>query len=70
MSMRLFLLEDSAEGSLSRLLQTLGVRFKPQATLEEAVCGDHVDSKKNALIPSLPSYSQTCHKEPPFYHAL
>jgi hypothetical protein len=43
MNTRLILLEDPAEGSLSRLLQTLGVHFKPEATLEDAVCGDNVD---------------------------
>ena len=50
MNTRLVLLEDSAEGSLSRLLQTLGVHFEPQASLEEAVCGDNINSNKKSVL--------------------
>jgi len=51
MSTRLFLLEDSAERSLSRLLQELGVHFEPQASLQEVFSGDNTNSnKKNVLI--------------------
>src|SRR5215470_6737810 len=51
MSTRLVLLEDSAERSLSRLLQELGVHFEAQASLEEVFSGDNTNSnKKNVLI--------------------
>src|SRR5204863_9346710 len=50
MSMRLVLLEDSAERSLSRLLQTLGVHFELQASLEEALCGDNINSSKKRVL--------------------
>src|SRR5205814_519426 len=50
MSTRLVLLENSSETSLSRLLQTLGVHFEPQGSLEEVVCGDDINSKKSVLI--------------------
>ena len=50
MSTRLVLLEDSAEGSLSRLLQELGVHFEAQASLQEVFSGDNINSKKNVLI--------------------
>jgi hypothetical protein len=51
MSTRLFLLEDFAERSLSRLLQELGVHFEPQASLQEVFSGDNTNSnKKNVLI--------------------
>ena len=50
MNTRLVLLEDSAEGSLSRLLQTLGVHFELQASLEDAVCGDNINSNKKSVL--------------------
>jgi hypothetical protein len=53
MNARLVLLEDSAERSLSRLLQELGVHFEPQASLQEVFLGDNTNSnsnKKNVLI--------------------
>src|SRR5437763_14614947 len=50
MSTRLVLLENSSETSLSRLLQTLGAHFKPQASLEEALCGDNVNSNKKRVL--------------------
>ena len=51
MSTRLILLEDSAERSLSRILQELGVHFEPQASLQEVFSGDNTNAnKKNVLI--------------------
>ena len=50
MNTRLVLLEDSAEGSLSRLLQMLGVHFEPKASLEEAVYGGNINSNKKSVL--------------------
>ena len=50
MSTRLVLLENSSETSLSRLLQTLGAHFEPQASLEEAVCVDSINSNKKSVL--------------------